>query len=275
MPPGASRSSTGIPVASVARLPGPRVLPRMRSAIGVSASMAAATDRPRVCGAIATPARSALALDGQMLDVLVGERLDDEREDELAPRDELRRGRRGRDAVVVLAGDRLVEPLDDNEARWDHVDVLAGREAERLHLAAAHRADALVGRHEVGLLDARQVRWRARATRVAALAAGLRLLLHRGRGRRRDRGDLRAECERQLPLERLESLRRRPLALRVREATAQLQVQVSHPHDESQDRLHENGEAPRRDRPLEPLPQHDHVGHLRRRRSGGRRHLAA
>ena len=64
----------------------------------------------------------ALPLDGLVLDVLVADRLDDERVAELAALDDLRRRRRRDDRVVVGARDGLVEALLDDDARGDHVE---------------------------------------------------------------------------------------------------------------------------------------------------------
>ena len=58
---------------------------------------------------------AALPLDGLVLEVLVADRLDDERVAELAALDDLRRRLGRHDGVVVRAGDALVETLLDEE----------------------------------------------------------------------------------------------------------------------------------------------------------------
>ncbi len=107
-----------------AQQPGPRVWDSMSRATGASKSSAAGTLRPRVSGAMSTPAcaKRVPTLDRLMLDVLVADGVDDERVSELAALDELRRRRRCDDAVVLGAGDGLVEPLLDDHASGDDVE---------------------------------------------------------------------------------------------------------------------------------------------------------
>ena len=109
----------------------------------------------------------ALPLDGQVLDVLVAHRLDDQRVGELAALDDLRRRRRRDDRVVVGAGDRLVEPLFDEDACGDHVEHEAARVADGGHHRAALRADAQLRRDAIEHGHARQMRRRRAAPGMA------------------------------------------------------------------------------------------------------------
>jgi hypothetical protein len=78
---------------------------------------------------------------------------------ELAALDELRRRGRRDDGVVVGAGDRLVEPLFDKDARRDDVEDEAARVADGGHRRAALRANAQLGRDAIEHGHARQMRW--------------------------------------------------------------------------------------------------------------------
>src|SRR5205814_8528072 len=86
----------------------------------------------------------ALPLDELMLDVLVAERLDDERVTKNTTLDDRRRRRRRHDGVVVRARDALVQPLLDDDLCRDDVEDLAFRVRERFHLAATDGADTFL-----------------------------------------------------------------------------------------------------------------------------------
>ena len=117
----------------------------------------------------------ALSLDGLMLDVLVADGFDDESVRELSALDDLRRGRRGDDGVVVGARDGLVEALLDDDAGRDHIEDEAARVPDGGHRRAALRTDAQLRGHAVEHRHARQVRRRFGPPRVPSLSRLLRL----------------------------------------------------------------------------------------------------
>src|ERR1019366_6604616 len=129
----------------------------------VERSRDAASERLRRDVNAGTCEARALPLDGQVLDVLVAHRLDDERVGELAALDDLRRRGRRDDGVVVGAGDRLVEPLFDEDTRRDHVEQQAARVADGGHRRAALRADAQLWGNAIEDRHARQMRGRCTA----------------------------------------------------------------------------------------------------------------
>lgn len=117
----------------------------------------------------------ALPLDGLVLEELVPQGLDDERGAEFSTLHQLRRRGGGDDGVIVRARDPLVEPLNDDDASRNHLEDFAHRVPDGLHLRAAPRADAQLGRDRVEHLNALQVRGKRGPSGVTALAARLRL----------------------------------------------------------------------------------------------------
>jgi hypothetical protein len=96
----------------------------------------------------------ALPLDGHVLEVLVARCLDDQRVAELAAFHDRRWRRRRDDRVVLGTGDGFVDADPDEHLRRLDVEHLAARVADGPHLGAAVWADAQLGRHGVGHLDA-------------------------------------------------------------------------------------------------------------------------